>query len=173
MQKLDISSTIESTHSDRWLRKHTLHVGDKIHGILVLPKKTSQSIAVASTAQDTYHFLKKGFLKPEIHIIKDIDLVEAGTMTLSGNLSRGKLTMANQAEYTWRRPSVWKYYYEMRNANQELICSFHYRLRALKGTLQIEVTETPMQEEERSLLLLIGWYLMFLVQAVGRFKRNP
>lgn len=172
MQKLDISSSIESTHSDFWLRKHTLHAGEKIYGILVLPKKTSQHIAVASTAQNTYHFLKKGFFKPKIEILRDAEQVETGLLTLSGNLAKGKLHLPGFADYTWRRPTVWKYRYEIRNAEQELICSFHYRTRALKARLEIEVTEAALPEEEVSLLLLIGWYLMILLQATGPFKKR-
>lgn len=172
MQKLEISSTLEATHSDLWLRKHTLHMGDKTYGILVMPKKTTQNIAVASTALNTYHFVKKGVINPEIAVLMDAEQNEVGTMRLGFDYSKGELDIIDLPNYTWRRPSIWKYLYEIRNEDQELICSFRSGNKGLKQSLEVEMTGAEMPEEELCLVLLMGWYLMLLLQASGRRKKH-
>ncbi len=172
MKSTQITPIIESTHSDLWTRKHTLQIGDKVLGILVLPHKISQNTAIASTENATWHFRKKGFFKPEILIMEGAEQIEIGRMKLRGNLTKGTGQIRGLPAFTWRQTRIWNYRYEMRDAQGQVICIFHHRIKAFRAILEIEIPEEAMESESLSLLLLLGWFIMVLQQARGRFRKN-
>lgn len=155
-----------------WFRKDsfgrdlTLKFDDEVLANLKFPSIFSYK-AKGETSVGNWVLKKKGFFKPTINIYhKDGKQV---LMSFPYNFNKGTqkpITFPSLNIYQWKRVSMWTGTHGW-YMNDELIFEFKMIISFRKKTISTSFKKANLPEEDLSVLLLLGTYLLVITQQGG------
>lgn len=140
-----------------------------LFGTLVFPK-TFGSLAEAETADGKWTLKRVGYFNTRITIRKyehenDIAVFKPNLMATTGTIQ-----FANGNSYQWSTSNFWNTKFEFKNKNGDLVIVFHSGVNEpklkdwFKTQARVEIIDTKQNMEELALLIMLGWYLIIVLQ---------
>lgn len=146
------------------LRSH-----NDLYGSVNFPKAIG-SLAEAEASDGKWTFKRVGFFNTKITVRKhgeekDIAVFKPNLMATSGTLQfdNGKI-------FHWSTSNFWASKFEINDSNNETIVAFKSGVEDQKLTdwfktqARVEISKEKINVEELSILILIGWYLIIVLQ---------
>jgi hypothetical protein len=148
---------------------YELRTKDKVYGTLNFPK-LSGSLAEAESSSGKWTFKRVGFFQTKITIRNygeenDIAVFKPNMMSTTGLLE-----MTNGKKFQWESSNFWATRLEFKNEKGETLVSFRSGVEDpklkdwFKTQARIEISTGNENLEELSLLILLGWYLIIVLQ---------
>jgi hypothetical protein len=148
---------------------YELRTQDEVYGSLNFPK-SSGSLAEAESSDGKWTLKRVGFFHTKITIRnsgedKDLAIFKPNMMATSGLLE-----FANGNKFQWEASNFWATRFEFRDEHGEALVSFRSGVEDLKlkdwfkTQARVEIPHGKNNFEEISLLVLLGWYLIIVLQ---------
>lgn len=140
--------------------EYELLAGD--HLLATLKRKSIWgSLATGTTADGEWTFKRVGFWHPRVTVRvagsdEDLAVFEP---RWTGN---GTLTFADQTQYHWKSANFWWTKWEWLDAREQSLFHFEMTKNFLKQEAKVEVLSGAIPQAHRSILPLLGWYLILL-----------
>lgn len=158
-----------------WIQPKAMHqlyelrIKEDIYGTLLFPKSVG-SLAEAETNDGKWSFKRVGFFNTKITIRnfgeeKDIAVFKPNLIA-----STGILEFANGKSFHWHSSNFWQTKFEFKNAEEETVVIFRSGVEEaklkdwFKTQARVEIPENKKNLDELSLLILLGWYLIIVLQ---------
>jgi len=158
-----------------WIQPKAMHqffelqLKDDLYGTLSFPKSVG-SLAEAETSDGKWTFKRVGFFNTKITIRNygeenDIAVFKPNLMATSG-----KLEFADGKYFTWNPSNFWQTKLEFKDESGAIIVGFRSgvddaKLKDwFKTQARVEIPEKKKELKELSLLVLLGWYLIIVLQ---------
>ncbi|MFA7228234.1 MAG: hypothetical protein WC061_04300 [Melioribacteraceae bacterium] len=146
-----------------------LKSGNELFGRLLFPKSVG-SLAEAETSEGKWTFKRVGFFSTRITVRKagsedDMAIFKPNLMATSGTLefSSGK-------KFQWHAANFWETRFEFKDAEGETVVTFlsgaddHKFKDWFKTQARVEIAENRLDLEEFPVMVLLGWYLIIVLQ---------
>jgi hypothetical protein len=153
--------------SPRWVqpdvldRRFELRAGDTVLATLCWENSWG-SLATGETAEGRWTLKRAGFLRPRITVRVAGSDAEAAVVTLqwSGN---GDVQLTDGHQFRWARMNFWHSEWAFTNTGGEPLLVFKPKFVMMGSEAEIEIEAQALSLPELSLLALLGWYLMVLI----------
>jgi len=153
--------------SPRWVqpdvtdRRYELRAGDVVVATLCWGNPWG-SLATGETAEGRWTLKRAGFLQPRVTIRVTGSDAQAGIVTLhwAGN---GDVQLADGHAFRWTRTGFWHSEWAFTSTGGELLVVFKPKFVMMGFEAEIEIEARALSLPELSLLALLGWYLMVLI----------
>jgi hypothetical protein len=149
--------------NDSFGKDLTLKFDDDILANLKFPSIFSNK-AICETNTGNWTLRKKGLFKPFIHIYKKGE--KESFLSFPYQISKGTqtpITFPSLNVYQWKRVNMWNGTYGW-FMNGELIFEFKMVISLKKKRISTSFKKSDLSEQDLSILLLTGTYLLMLVQ---------
>ena len=138
-------------------------------GVLNFPKSLG-SLAEAETAEGKWTLKRVGFFHPKITIRNYGEENDLGFFKPNMMATSGILEMSNGKKFIWEASNFWATKFEFKTESGEAVVSFKSgvddpKLKDwFKTQARVEFTTGKETVKEISLLIMIGWYLIIVLQ---------
>jgi len=121
-------------------------------------KKAFGSLATAEAADGRWTFKRVGFLRPRVTVraegsVADVAVLEPGT---------GVLQFSDGHRYHWVNTSSWGGEWAFASEDGTVLVRFLFPMASLRMRGRVQVEPEARTQQDLSLLLLLGWYLVVL-----------
>lgn len=151
--------------------KHEYELCDEseVYGRLVFPKSFG-TLAEIESAEGRWTLKRVGFIHTSVTIREEGKDENVGVFKPSGWGSRGTLELTSGNKYEWRLENFWATRFEIKDSSGDTIVRYHSGKDdsnisdMFKNQARVSFTEQARNLHELSLLILIGWYLIVMIQ---------
>lgn len=152
--------------NDNFGRDLTLKFDDEILAHLKFPSIFSNK-AVCKTNIGTWKIKKKGMFKPFINLYQKDEKTPFLSVPFSFNkFTQKPITFPSLNTYEWKQVSMWNGTYGW-YMNDELVFEFKSVISLNKKRITTSFPKTDISEEDLCILLLLGTYLLIIMQQSG------
>ena len=142
-----------------WQHRFALHAAGDVVARLRW-EKTFGSLAVAETAEGSWTFKRRGFLRPSVTI--RVPGADEDLATLSVHFrGEGSLLAPDGRVYQWTKASFWRSSWTWTDAGGQPLVHFEPVLLKRSAAVKLEPAALPLHD--LPLLVCLGWYLMVLM----------
>jgi hypothetical protein len=153
--------------SPRWVqpdvmdRRYELRAGDAVLGTLCWENLWG-SLAKGETAEGRWTLKRAGFLRPRVTVRVAGSDAQAALVTLHWD-GNGDVNLADGREFRWTRMSFWHSEWAFTTTGGEPLLVFRPKFAMMRSEAEIDIEAQALSSPELSLLALLGWYLMVLI----------
>lgn len=146
-----------------------LRLKDDIYGTLHFPKSVG-SLAEAETAVGKWTFKRVGFFTTRITVRRSGEENDLAVFKPNLMASSGILEFAGGKNFQWQAANFWQTKFEFKDEAGEVIVTFRsgmedHKLKDwFKTQARVEISEEKYDFEELPVMILLGWYLIIVLQ---------
>jgi hypothetical protein len=130
------------------------------------------SLATGQTAEGTWTLKRAGFLRPRVTVRAAGSDSDAAIVQLQwGGI--GDVQLADGHHFRWTRVTFWHSEWAFTDAGGEPLLVFKPNFTKMRREAEIEIGPHSLALPELSLLSLLGWYLMVLIEEETNFAAIP
>ena len=154
----------KATHQYFELRTQT-----DLYGTLNFPKSAG-SFAEAESADGKWTLKRVGFFHTKITVRNSGEENDIAVFTPNMMVSSGSLMFADGKKFQWHSSNFWATKFEFKDETGETIVTFRSGVEEpklkdwFKTQARVEISCTEQNPREISLLALLGWYLIIVLQ---------
>ncbi len=137
-----------------------LRSGKDLVGVMYWTKWFSD-LAVARSADGSWHMDRPGFFRDRVVVTEKQAGREVAVFDVDW-FGEGILTLADGRSYQWYRTKAFCNYWALANEDEEVLFEIRQGTRWFKHEADVVLYATAEKEADLSLLILIGWYLVFM-----------
>jgi hypothetical protein len=142
-------------------RQYELRVGDAVAATLRWENAWG-SLATGETAEGQWTLKRAGFLRPRVTVRvagSDPDVA----VLLLGWGGSGDVRLADGRQFLWAPTSFWHSEWAFTTSGGEPLLVFKPKFALMRSETEIEIKAQALSLPELSLLAILGWYLMVLI----------
>ncbi|MFH1195708.1 MAG: hypothetical protein V1720_08330 [bacterium] len=151
--------------------KHDYELRDQseVYGRLVFPKSFG-TLAEIESAEGKWTLKRVGFIHTSVTIREDGKEENVGVFKPSGWGSRGTLELTSGKKYEWKLENFWATRFEIKDSSGNTVIKYQSGKDdsnisdMFKNQARVSFTEQARNLPELSQLILIGWYLIVMIQ---------
>lgn len=142
---------------------------DYLYGTILFPKSVG-SLAEAETLDGKWSFKRVGFFTTRITIRKRGEENDIAFFKPNMMASSGVLEFADGKKFQWHAANFWETKFEFKDANGEIVVTFRSGVEDpklkdwFKTQARVEIAEDKINVPELSIMILLGWYLIIVLQ---------
>jgi hypothetical protein len=142
-------------------RRYELRAGNAVVATLCWETAWG-SLATGETAEGRWTLKRVGFVRPRVTVRAAGSETQAAMVTLdwAGN---GDVQLADGHEFRWARMGFWHSEWAFTGTGGQPLLVFKPRFVMMRSEAEITVEAQALSLPELSLLALLGWYLMVLI----------
>ncbi|MCX6169483.1 MAG: hypothetical protein NTX65_09090 [Ignavibacteriales bacterium] len=146
-----------------------LRIKDDLFGTLIFPKSVG-SLAEAETFEGKWTFKRVGFFSTRITVRKSGEEIDIAAFKPNLMATTGILEFSNGKKYHWHSANFWETKFEFKDGEGETVVTFRSGVDEpklkdwFKTQARVEIAEHKNDLPELSIILLLGWYLIIVLQ---------
>lgn len=137
-----------------------LRSGTDLTGVMYWTKWFSD-LAVGETAEGTWELDRLGFFRDRVVVSEQKTGVEIAVFE-KGWLGEGTLFLRGRRSMEWFRTKAFCNHWALSNEDDEIILEIREGMRWFKHEADVVLHTSAERESDLPLLILIGWYLVFM-----------
>lgn len=145
-----------------WSRRFELRSGDTQVGSLEF-QSAFGSRAEGRIGEETWTLKRMGFFQTRVTVRRAGSDEDAAVYIPTWSRRRGLLTLADGTQYQLSSTSFWAAEWVWLDSREQVVMKFHNKGFLHHGA-DVEVGPDSRQSKDLGMLLLTGWYLLFLYQ---------
>jgi hypothetical protein len=143
-------------------RRYELRAGGSVVATLRWERAWG-SLATGETAEGRWTIKRTGFLRPRVTVREAGSETQVALVSLHSGGTTGEVKLADEHEFRWNGMTPHRAECAFTSVAGEPLVTFRPRFVMMQSEAEIEIEKRALALPELSLLALLGWYLIVLI----------